>query len=192
MPTWGWVIIALLLAGGLTAGVMFLLSRKEGPDVTKNDHLEAKEVAKTGPDEDNSQGKPEKEPPPTPPPTEREAILDTASDKPSTTIPEGRPIDDFPMPREITLTSSSPQAEMYETPLTPAELIGFYKAKLHGRFILKDIPNGLSVDDPKSPFTSITFSPYGDRYFLILARNVMLPAKKGEPLAPAFGVEFPA
>ncbi len=186
MPTWGWVLIALLLAGGLTAGVMTLLSRKEGGTSTKTDRPETQEASKT---EDTSGGD---EPPAKPKPIEKEASADTTGDGPTTSIPEGRPIDDFPMPREITLTSSSPQAEMFETPLTPAELIGFYKAKLHGRYTLKDSANGLVIEDPKSPFTSITFSAYGDRYFLMLARNVMIPAKKGEPIAPAFGVEFPA
>jgi hypothetical protein len=84
--------------------------------------------------------------------------------------------------------------EMFETTLAPRDLMGFYKAKLFGRYSVKDVPNGLMIEDQDSPFSYITLTPNGDSHWLIYQRNALAPKpdKPPEPLAPAFGVEFPA
>jgi serine/threonine protein kinase len=182
VPVWVWVLAGLFIAGGLIAAVL-LLGRKSP------DPVQADGATKSSPKE------PEALPPEAPPEASANAATREAppaeGPAPTTSIPAGAPIDGFPVPREVTPTSSSPQGEVYETPLTPQEIMGFYRAKLHGVYAIKEALNGLLIDDPKTPYTGVTFSPYGDRFYLMLTRNPLVPTKVTGPLAPGFGVEFP-
>jgi serine/threonine protein kinase len=112
---------------------------------------------------------------------------------PTTTVEEGEPIDGFPLPKGARATTSAAQMEMFETALGAREVIGFYKAKLHGKYTVKDVPNGLMVESQDSPFSYITVQPNGDVIYLVLSRNALAekPQKPSGPPPPAFGVEFP-
>ncbi len=112
---------------------------------------------------------------------------------PTTTLEAGEAIDGFPVPKDARLTASTTQAEVFETEITPKDAIAFFKAKLHGKYTVSDVPNGIAIAEQESPFSYVTFSPFGDRYYMMLARNALAPRpdKPKGPPPPAFGVEFP-
>ncbi len=89
--------------------------------------------------------------------------------------------------------AESPQANTYVTNLSARDLVGFFKAKLHGKFNVKPIPNGLQVDDEKAPFTYITMMPNSDGIMITLSRNAFFERKEPPKTKPedAFGIEFP-
>jgi serine/threonine protein kinase len=212
MPAWVWAVVGLVLVGGIV-GVVLAIGPKsggtgqgggersallgaegeagegttvgggdEGEDdgllTAKNDREGRAAEAGDDPVEEGDEGD-EGEPADGP--------------APKTTIAVGESIDGFPLPSDATIVTSSPQTEMYETANAPRDVLQFYRAKLHGEFKLKDMPNGLMIEDQDSPFSFITLSANGDRWYLILQRNALAPAsaKPAGPMPAAFGVEFP-
>jgi hypothetical protein len=112
---------------------------------------------------------------------------------PATSIEEGPPVDGFPVPKDVKLLASTPQAEVFETGIGPRDAIAFYKSKLSGRYRVGDVPNGIMIEGPDTPFSYVTFTPYADRFNMVLTRNALAaqPDKPAGPPPPAFGVGFP-
>jgi len=93
---------------------------------------------------------------------------------PTTKLAEGMAIDGFPVPARARLSTTTAQAEILETDLSAAEVIGFYRAKLAGRYSdIQKIPNGLMIGDEKSPFSTISVMNMGDTVNIVLARNAL-------------------
>jgi len=197
---WVWALVAFLLVGGIVGVVLAIGPGSKGGKGLLGGNtpvVEGKDPSKaTDPTEGMNPEEGKQEPSEAKDPEEgKEEPEQDETDGPApiTTVEAGEPVDGFPIPKEVTLKNSSPQAEMYETALPPRDVIGFYKAKLHGKYALTDSPNGLMIADQGSPFSVISFSPMGDRFYLILSRNALAPPPKQAkgPPAPAFGIEFP-
>ncbi len=195
VPAWIWAMIGVLLVGGIV-GVVIAVAPSGGKQGLAGG-LPPKEPIAANDDPDPDKGTDD------PDPDEGTDDPDEGTDKepikaevegpaPTTSIEVGESVDGFPLPKDARSTGSTPQGEMFETAVAPRDLVGFYRAKLHGKYKLRDVPNGLEVSDPDSPFSYITFSMVSDRTYLVLSRNALAPQpeKKGPP-PPAFGVDFP-
>ncbi len=219
MPAWVWAVVGLVLVGGIV-GVVLAVGPKSGGTGQGSgevsgllgDGAEAGEgggsgAGGEGEDEGAGEGggtlagRTEGEEPtdePADDPVERGGEGEEGGDEgdgpaPTTTVAAGESIDGFPLPSDATSVTSTPQTEMYETANAPRDVLQFYRAKLHGKYKLKDMPNGLMIEDQNSPFSFINLSANGDRWYLMLQRNALAPAsdKPAGPLPAAFGVEFP-
>ncbi len=215
VPAWVWALVAVLVVGGVVGTVIAVMPKGGGPEPQA---LVDGGTGSTGSkDPAGSAGgllgeDPEDEPPKDPthgggedptiavvegddpvvPKDPEDDDEPEAGAAPTTAVEAGESIDGFPLPKDAQVVTSSPQAEMYETAVPPLDVLGFYRAKLHGKYTLKDVPNGLMIEDQTSPFSYVTLTPNGDRYYLMLARNSLVPAKKANgPLPAAYGVEFP-
>ncbi|MCC6620144.1 MAG: protein kinase [Deltaproteobacteria bacterium] len=199
-----WVVVALALVGGIVGAVVGLRPKgPAGPVALAGDPTAAPPETKAtgpsgvgdpdGPDDPDDPDDPAPKDPTraaTTPPETRPPVT-----MPATSVAEGAPVDGFPLPRDVTHQASVASAEMYQTKLAARDVIGFYKAKLHGRYTVKDIPNGLQIDDQDSPFSYVNLTASGgDLLTLVLTRNTLAPPKPKATTAvePAFGVEFPS
>jgi len=99
--------------------------------------------------------------------------LEVVDDGGTSGLKAGKAVDGFPVPAGARSTFSTSQAELFEISAPAREIIAFYKAKLRGRYALEDIPNGISIKDPESPFSFVVLTPNGDTLMLSLTRNVL-------------------
>lgn len=192
MPAWVWAVLGLVLVGGIVGLVLALGPSQKGGGRDPLALVGGDPVDRDNPSDDPSDDPPDdpSDNPPDDPPDDPDDDPDDGP-APTTTVPEGSSIDGFPLPSDVVSVTSAPQAEMYETSLSGRELIGFYRAKLHGRYRVEEMGSGLMVKDEDAPFNYVMVQNNGDRNYLMLSRNPMAPKKADGPLPPAFGVEFP-
>ena len=199
-PSWLWVLMGLVLAAGLIGVVIALAPPSTGEGAaSRTGETAASWMGASAGEETPVVTAPGGEPSwlvreapvALVPASDPSPVLE---DVPTTAIEAGEPLEGFPLPKDARHMTSASQAEMYETALEPRAVIAFYKATLHGKYSVKDVPNGVMIEDEQSPFSYVVLSPNGDRYYLILQRNLLAPkpAAPAGPPAPVFGVDFPA
>lgn len=194
MPAWVWALIGLVLVGGIIGLVLAIGPSSNGgkdpialtgddPDDRPTPHHPIDPDDDPAPDDPDEPDDPDDDPDDEPDPDDGPA--------PSTTVTAGASIDGFPLPDDVTSVTSSPQMEMYESAYSARDLIGFYRAKLHGRYKVEDMANGLMLKGEDTPFSYVMVQNNGDRNYLMLSRNPLAPKKADGPLPAAFGVDFP-
>ncbi|MFO0745801.1 MAG: hypothetical protein U1F43_09015 [Myxococcota bacterium] len=211
-----WAVVALILVGGLVGLVLALKPPAGGPagtgggtlalsggdpgkpdpkkpDPKKPDPVKPDPV-KPDPDkpdpDDGEKPDPDKPDPDKPDPDKPDPDEEPA---PTTNIAENGEIDGFPLPVDTKLQASVSSSEIYDSTLPARDILNFYKAKLHGKYSMKPIPNGLMIEDEDSPFSYITITGgVGGHMMLALTRNTLVaPKTPTGPVEPAFGVKFP-
>lgn len=198
MPAWVWALIGLLLVGGIIGLVLAIGPKSQGgkeplalvggdPDDRPTPQHP---IDPDDPDPDNDPYDPDPDNDPNDPNPDDDPDPDDGP-APSTTVTAGDSIDGFPLPDDVTSVTSSPQMEMYESAYSARDLLGFYRAKLHGRYKVEDMANGLMLKGEDVPFSYVMIQNNGDRNYLMLSRNPLAPKKADGPLPSAFGVDFP-
>jgi serine/threonine protein kinase len=114
----------------------------------------------------------------TPEPAKVEATPAPAPKKTSTKatskLPKkGKPWRGVPVPADVTLTSSSPAAVVYETSLGAQQLVDFYLHHM-AQYGPAQFASGIQFQDPKSPLASISVSMSALGRMLILSPNAMV------------------
>ncbi len=176
-PAWVWALVGLVVAGGAAAGIALGM----GGDGDAKTPSIVPEIAAAGdripPTEEaaapgGSEPATAEERPPNTADSPGTAAKPTPAEAPTTAIAEGMDIDGFPIPARARITGTTAQAEMLETDLPAADVLGFYKAKLAGKYgELQEIPNGLMIKGD-SPFSIVSITPLGGgRLTLVLSRN---------------------
>ncbi|PIE20161.1 MAG: hypothetical protein CSA66_01235 [Proteobacteria bacterium] len=172
-----WVVAGLLLAGGV-AGALAMDRTSTPLPATAGDVQRGRAVTKASPEAD--EGRVARE-------GEAKATLKPSipPKAPTTDVAEGVPIEGFPVPASARITTSTPQVEVLQTDLSADQLVGFYKAKLAGKYgEIQDVPNGLMIKGD-TPFNVVTISAAGGgRMSLVLARNAFY---KRAPTSPGGG-----
>jgi hypothetical protein len=129
------------------------------------------------------------------PPVEKDPSESPEPSDSGTGLKAGKAIDGFPVPAGARSTFSTAQAELFEISAPGRDIIAFYKRQLRGRYAMEDIPNGLSIKDPDSPFSFVVLSANGDTLMLSLTRNVLAPSTEAANTHDAdeavFGVKIP-
>jgi len=190
-----WVVLALIVVGGIVALVAIMKNPatpsgepqlvQAATHATDQPPTERPPTHANDPEEPDEVEPDEHEEPTTKPPEHPDEPA------PTTTVEAGPPVDGFPVPKLVKPTATTAAAEVYDSELSARELIGFYKAQLHGKYALRDIPNGIQIDDANAPFSYVTISAgTGPGMMLVLTRNVMVEREDKGP-DPAFGVLFP-
>ena len=167
-PKWVWLTVGLVVAAGIVLGVLLATQGTTNQNAvvagaTVTPPTPTTPVAETKPFVPDAK-------PMVPKPATRPAA--------ATALAEGMPIDGFPVPARARTTASTAHSEMLETDLDPEEILNFYQVKLGKTYKLSPIPNGLSISDRSSPFSSITLSAAGgDRTHIIFVRNALAKRK---------------
>jgi len=207
MPAWAWALVGVLLVGGIVGVVLAVKPAGGGAgagligaDPGGRDPIVIAEAPDAGAGEEPvapdraddatraGAGAADHDTDETPP------KRDAAGPAPTTTVEaSAQTVEGFPLPADARHVTSAAQTEMYETAVPGRDVVAFYKARLHGRYTVSDVPNGLMIAEQDSPFSYIILSPNGDRFYRMFQRNALAPRpdKPAGPPPPAFGVEFP-